>query len=630
MQTNQAPRILPERDHWYERAFGPYVAKRVPPPDFQNSPRIYSLIRAGNLYLSLSDAIALALENNLDIEVQRFWLPIAASDLLRAKGGAVSLRGIILDVTDLPPGIGGPATPLLNAAASGALPTFTVPAGIAELAAVTPPTPSGINIIGAQNFSAGPPVPQFDPAITGNLQWMHQSTPEISSFASGTPVLTGNSISGNMGISQGFSTGTQIGLSYTADRQSTSAVNTRLEPYTTSSLGLTVTQPLLRGFSRAVNRRFIRIARNNEKTSSLVFRQQAIATVSDVITLYDDLVSLIQDVRVKEETLAVAQQLYENNRISVQQGTLAPVELTRAEAGIAAAQQDLVNSRGFELQEELILKTVLSKRGTTDPALRAARLIPTTALEVPAQEPVRITEDLVAEAYRSRPELEEARLQIQNSHISLEGSRNELLPQLDFVATAQNSALVGRTNQLASTTTNFGLPLSVINQGFIGGAGTSLSQIFSFRYPTYAVGIQLNLPLRNRIAQGDVIRDELQLRIWDVQYQQLQNQVRLQVEAALIALTQARDAYDAAVQARRLQEQSLAIEQERFQTGLSTTFLVMQYQSFVAQARSTEVATRGVYAKARIALERAMGTTLETHDVTVEEAYRGQIAHPPR
>lgn len=615
---------------WYDRFADIYRAPHVPSLNFSNSSRLDSLIRAGNLYLSLPDAIALALENNLDIEDERFWPTIASTDVTRAKGGG-TLRGINLLVNETLPGVGGPPSPLLNSAASGSLPGTTVPGSLTEIAAITPPSPTGIGITGASSFSAGPPIPQFDPTLTAGLQWEHQATPETSTVTSGTDTLSTNSYTGDLGLQKGFSTGTLINLTYNADRQNTNSPSSMLNPYTTSSLGLNVTQPLLRGFGISMNRRFIRIAQNDRKTMDLVFKQQLIATVSGVIQLYDDLVSLIEDVKVKQETLALAERLYEDNHVQVDQGTLAPVELTRAQAGVAAARQDLANSQGYELQEELILKTILTKRGTADQAVRNARLIPTTTIETPEKEPVRNVDDLLAQAFRNRPEMEEARLQLTNSHISLEGSRNELLPELDLVGTAQNSALAGQMNSLATTTTGTTTTSNAptVNQSSIGGVGTGLSQIFSAKYPTYAVGLQLTLPLRNRIAQADVERDEMQLRQFEIQYQQLENQIRLSVEGAVIALNQARSAYDAAVETRKLQEESLKIELERYATGLSTNFLVMQYQSFVAQARSTEVAAKNVYVKAQTALERAQGLTLENHNVSVEAAYRGKIAETP-
>jgi outer membrane protein TolC len=603
---------------WYNSFTRPYLPRSMPPVNFVNSARLNDLFRAGNLYLSLPDAIALALDNNLDIVFERYSVPIAATDVQRAKGGGI-LRGIDLLVNETPPGIGGPLTPLLNAAANGAPPSTSVPTGLEELSA-TVVTRSGIGITGAADFSLGPPIPQFDPAIIGFVQYQRQTIPELN-VVSGGNVVTNTTYSGDIGVQKGFATGATGAITFNTSRLTTNSSVARLSPSISTGLGFTFTQPLLRGFGIDMNRRFIRIARNNEQTSSEVFRQQVIATVSGVIRLYYDLVSLTEDVKVKESTLAQAERLREDNSVAVQQGTLAPVELTRAEAQVAAARQDLANSRGFELQQELVLKTVLTKRGTAEPAIRTARVIPTTPIDVPAHEPVHLIDELMGEAMRFRPELHEARLQIENSHIALTGSRNELLPQLDIVANAQNVGLAGVSNNNVATN---------LSPGFTGGFGTTLDQIANGRFPTYSIGIQLNLPIHNRIARADFARDDMMLRQWEVRYQQLENQIRLEVEGALIALEQTRTAYDAAVEARILQEQSLTIEMEKLANGLSTTFLVLQYQSFVAQARSTEVAARGVYAKARTQLERAIGLTLEEHNIAVNEVYRNQVTRPVR
>lgn len=268
------------------------------------------------------------------------------------------------------------------------------------------------------------------------------------------------------------------------------------------------------------------------------------------------------------------------------QGTLAPIELVRAQAQMTSARQDLANSEGFEQQQELVLKNVLSRRGTADTLLREARIVPITPIDVPAREQVQPIQDLVATAYKNRLELEEGRLQVTNSEISLKGSRNAMLPDIGLVIAAQNSGLAGQLNPL--------VPPSIVDPALLGGFGTSLAQIFRRNYPTYGIGIQLNLPLRNNIAEADYARDAIQFRQTQVRYQQLENQVRLEVEAALTALQRSRTAYDAAVEARKLQEQSLQIEMEKYANGVSTSFLVMQYQSFLAQARSTEVAAKSV------------------------------------
>lgn len=622
---DQTPRVVtPSEDHWYDRLLVPYQPRFVPPVSFGNSPRIENLLRAGKLYLSLPDAISLALENNLDVELVRFTPGLAEYDSLRTRGGA-TVRGISYAINELPQGIGGPASPLLNLPASGSTPTTSVPTTLTEVSAIVPSQTSAV--ITGLPFSTGPAIPIFDPAIIGAFNWQHLTTPETNQFIVGTNALVSQNTVGSLGLQKGFSLGTQLSASFNANRQAQNSVRNTISPFTNANLGLNFDQPLLRGFGTAVNRRYVHIARNDEKISDLLFRQQVIATVAGVIRLYTDLVSLIEDVQVKGETLALAQRLYQDNKEKVEQGTLAPIEVVRAQAQVAASRQDLANSEGFELQQELLVKTVLTRRGTADPLLRAARIVTTTPVEVPATEDIRPVQDLVADAFANRPELAEARLQIANSELYLKGSKNALLPQVDIVAMAQNNGLAGGLNPL-STTASSGLA-STPNDTFIGGFGSALGQIFRRNYPTYAVGIQLNLPIRNRIAEGDYVRDEIQLRQTQVRRQQLENQVRLEVEGSLIALQRARAAYDAAVEARKLQEQSLQIELEKYQNGISTPFLVQQYQSYVAQARSTEVSARGTYGKAKIQVERASGMTLQNHNIAIDEVMRGRISTPP-
>jgi outer membrane protein len=625
---DQIPRVDAEtHGTWLGRLRAPYEPRTASPVSFSNSSRLRSLLRNGTLYLSLQDAIALALENNLDIELQRFGPAIAASDLLRARGGGL-VRGVATAINEAPAGFGTTTSPLVTSAATGTTPTSLVPTNVSDLPFLNE-NQTNPSVLNNTQLSNGSPIPSYDPAIVGQLNLAHQTTPQTNTLVAGANALVTRNLIGNLGLQQGFSTGTQLGAAWNNTSQNTNSLRSNYNPYTNASLGFNITQPLLRGFGIGVNRRFIHIARNNEKVSDLVFRHQLIATISGVIRLYYDLVSLNEDVRVKQQTLALAQRLYEDNRTKVEQGTLAPIEVVRAQAQVAASRQDLVNSQSFVRQQELILKTVLTRRGTSDPDVRDARISPTDVIVVPQQENIQPIQDLISTALANRPELEEARLQLASSQLSLKGSRNALLPEIDLVGTVQNSGLAGELNPLASSNvlpSGTGGVIPIAPPPYVGGYGSALGQIFRRNYPTYGIGIQLNLPLRNRVAQADVIRDELQVRQYEVRQQQLANQIRLEVEDALVALERARTAYDAAVQTRTLQEQSLEIEQEKYAVGLSTTFLIVQYQSYVAQARSTEVAARSTYAKAKTALERAIGMTLENHGISMEDAYKGKTA----
>ena len=621
---DQTPQVIREQSSGWFRFTSPYRPRYISPVDFANSPRLESLIRAGQLYLSLSDAIALTIENNLDIELERFGPKMAESDTLRAQGGGL-LRGVPLQIRELPQGVGGPGAPYLTTVGGNA-PASNVPTNEADLAPITEQT-SDLSILGSFPLSSGTSIPQFDPALVGVADWSRQSTPQPSFSTNSIYSLTTTGFTGNVGLQQGFSTGGSINVGYDNLYQNSNALRNDYNPYTTASLGLTVTQPLLQGFGIATNRRFIRIGQNDERISDFVFRQQLIDTVAAVIRLYWDYETLVEDVHVKEQALTASQRLYDDNKSQVEIGTLAPLELKRAQAEVARSRQDLTNSQSLVLQQELVLKTVLTRTGNGDPRIQSARIVPLDKIEIPAQETVQPVQDLLSQALSNRPDVAQAKIQIENSNISLKGSKNAMMPQLNFVGSLQNNALTGQMND-ALAPVGSSLVRSP-DQFYIGGYSNALSQLFLHNFPNYAVGLQLNSPLKNRTAQADVVRDELQVRQTEVRMKQLQNQVRLEVENALVALQRARASYDAAVETRQLQEEALAAEQERYAVGASTSFFVIQYQRDLAQARSSEVIAEGNYAKSRAALDRATGATLNVNNVEIDQAYKGRVSRPP-
>jgi len=617
LSSDRTPQISPSSGTFVGLLIGPYKAPEVSPVRFQNSQRIFDLMRAGQLYLSLADAIALALENNLDIELERFVPKIADTDLLRARGGGL-LRGLSLLVNEPAPGIGGPNGPLLTNLTSGSTPTPLVNTNFSDIALISQQQ-NDLSVTGATPLASGPQVPQFDPVVSGLVSAQHLTTPEYDPLQTGSNWLAENTVGANVGVNAGFSPGTQVGVSFDNSRNTTNAVGYTYNPFVASSLGFTITQPLLQGFGASLNKRFILIARNNRKVADLIFRQQVMDTVSGIARLYTDLVSLNEDVNVKQEALRLAQRLYEDNRNQVDQGTQAPIEVTRANAAVSVSRQALIVAQGLVRQQELILKTAITRGGLTNPDLLAAHIIPTDMLTVPDRESDSALSELVAEALCNRPDLAGASLQVENSEISLKGSLNAVKPQLDLVGTVQNAGMAGNLNPLATTR-----PTSLTP----GGYGTALGQVLGRDYPTYEIGLQLNLPLRNRVAQADAVRDELQVRQTQVRRQQFEDQVRLEVADAQESLLQARASYAAAVEARRLQDQSVSVEQQTFDVGLSTNLLMIQYENYLAQARSTEVAAKGAYVKARIALQRAIGTILDENHVVLEEAYRGNVTRP--
>jgi outer membrane protein TolC len=584
------------------------------PVNLQNSQRAHDLIRAGNLYLSLQDALALAIENNLDIELQRFAFPTGDSELLRSQGGG-TLRGLNFTLAEVPTGVGGPLSPVETgvAVAGQAATGVTVASSATELGVLGAPQ-DNLSIQGTVPQSNGAAVPSFDPAVIGLLNFTHQSTPETDIQSYGTNALVTNTTTANGGISSGFSTGGTASLTFNNAHTNWNATTSGFNPFNGSSLGLTVTQPLLRGFGNALNRRFIRIASNERKISGLLFQQQLINTIYGVVRLYTDYVALYEDEKVKQETLTLAEKLLADTQAQVEIGTLAVIELTRANAQVASAELALINARGLREEEEAIVKSVLTRRND-DPEIRNARLIPTDTLSVPELDELRPIQDSMADALNNRPDLAQAQLQVQNSQIGLAGSRSATLPEVDLVGVVQNNGLAGTTSPT--------LPNGY--SGFTGGYGTALEELFARNYPTYGVGLQVTLPIHNRVAEADLARDEIQVKQQQVRVAQLQNQARLEVEDAVIAMRRARASYQAAVQARRLQQESLEAEQAKFEIGTSTSFFVIQYQSLLAQAKSTEIAAQSSYVKARAALQRATGSILDRNHISLDNAIKGKM-----
>ena len=595
----------------------PHAAPHATPDlRFENSPRVHELMRAGNLYLSVQDALALAIENNLDIELQRFALPQGDTDWLRAKGGGLT-RGLNFTLAEVPTGVGGPLSPVLTNAASAGRATAgtSVATNALELGVLGEPL-TNLLLQGTIPQSNGTAIPSYDPTVVGQLNWTHQTTPQTSTVITGSNSLVTATTLFNAGIQQGFATGAQASLNFNNSRQSVNSLRSGYNPFTGSSLGLTVTQPLMRGYGMNLNRRFIQIAGNEQKITSLLFQQQLIMTVYGVIRLYTDFVALYADEKVKQETVTLAEKLLADTKAQVDEGTLAPVEMTRASAQVFSTRQDLINARGLREEQEAILKNVVTRRGNEDPEVQSAHVIPTDTLSIPAKDEIRPIQDLISDTLAHRPDLGQARLQIDNSKIGLAGSRSATRPQLDLVGVMQNNGLAGAANPLLATSPD---------PGFIGGYGGVLDQIFARKYPTYGVGLQMTLPIHNRVAEADLWRDELQVKQSEIRLRQLQNQARLEVEDALIAMRRARSSYEAAVEARRLQQESLEAEQAKFEVGASTSFFVIQYESLLAQSKSTEVAALSSYVKAKAALQRAMGTILDDNRIGFDAAVKGKM-----
>lgn len=609
----------------------PYQRRNVPAIDLSNTNRLESLLRAGKIYLSLQDTIALALENNLDIALQRYNPLIAESDLLRARAGGL-LRGIPQSVQNGPSSAGGNF--LLSGSGSNGSSGGSGGGGGSASSSGS----GGVNGVITQ---LGPSTPNFDPILQGSIGWQHQTTPQSNIFSFGTTALVATNKTYNFLLTQGFSSGANATLSYNNFLTAQNSGRQDINPYTSSSLDLLVQQPLLQGFGFSLNRRQITIAKNNLKVEDYVFKQQVILTVSNVIGLYWDLVSLNASVKVARESLGVSEKLFNDNKKQVEIGTLAPIEIVRAEAEVAAREQDLTVAETNVLEQETIIKNVLSRTGVASPSIAEARIVPTDSIRLPEVEQVQPVQDLVDQALGERPELAQSRLNLENSQINLVGSRNGLLPTINAFVELTNHAQAGSINSLptlgaSGQSTGFvrgpNCPASVcnpVNGFFVGGYGTVLGQLFGRDFPDYRFGVNLNIPLRNRAAQADYVRDQLTLRQSQLTLQKQINQIRVDVQNSLIALQQARARYQAATKQRFLEEQTLDAEQKKYALGASTIYQVIQTQRDLANSQSSEVNALSQYSRARVNLDAATGQILRNNQINMDEASKGVVNRPP-
>ena len=594
-----------ERPHATGLLFNWYSYRPVPDLQLDHTSKIASLIQNGVMRLSLQDAIELAIDNNLDVEIHRYDLAIGETDILRAKGGGAT-RGVNFVEGQVPTGVGGPGSPLLNAAAATVNPTNPTITNTFQLNQIQQ-VQTNLSLQGAVPFSTGPAIPLYDANLVGQLGWVRRK-PLLTSAGTGS----GTGFNGNLdntltnfSVVQGFSTGTQFQAGVNNSAEILTSTGSTANPYFAPPNAIFVlSQPLLRGFGPGVNRRYIRIANNDQKINRLIFRQQLIDIVSGITRLYYDLVSLREDVAVKQETLVAARKLYSDDQTQVQVGTLPPLELTRAQSLVSSSELDLVRSQGLVAQQETVLKSQLARRGSGDAMLKSVAIEPTDVINVPETEDLAPVDDLISQALAARPDLAQAVLQVTNGQITLEGSKNALRPEIDLFGSLQTRGTLGA------------LSLSPAIPSPITNPANATSRV-------YEAGIQLTLPIRNRIAQADAERDTLQLRQMQARLQQLENQVRVEVENAHSAMQVARSAYVAAVNSRKYQEQVLQADRERLSVGATSNFFIVQDASYLAQARSTEVAARSTYIEARVALDRAIGTVLESNKIDLDEAIRG-------
>jgi outer membrane protein len=591
------------RSH-FPNPIAPYVAREVPAPSLANTPRIENLLKDGKLRLSLGDAVALALENNLDLAIARFNLSIADTDILRTKSGE-AVRGVATGLVQGTPGggIGGFGTGAPGAGAGGT----TGGAGGAG---------TGAAGLVQSTLGTGTPIDNFDPVVSTTTSIDHATFPESSRVLYGVPFLQQNTTIANFNYTQGFSTGTLMSVTFQNDRISSNSLYSILSPEFDTGFRLSLRQHLLAGFGFGPNMRFIRIARTNREISDVAFRAQVIATVSQIQNIYWDLVNAYEDVKVKERSLELAEKTLSDDREQVRIGAIAPMEVMRAEAQEANASQDLLLSQNELQLQELLIKNAVT-RDLSDPLLASAPVIPTDTMSIQEKEPVQPVQDLIADAQEHRPELAEARMDLTNREITLKATNNAMKPTLDLVAWYGTYGLGGLENIVYG-----GAPTEPVQPT---GWTTAFTNLFKANSPDYAVGLSLSIPLRNRGAQADQIRSQLEFRQAQLHLQQLQNQIGIEVRNAQYALLQNRSRVDTARKARDLAQQSFDIEQKKKALGASTSNLVLQAQRDLAQAESNFVSAMSAYEKSQVELDRATGLTLSHAGIEIQEAEKGVV-----
>ena len=599
-QVHTPPALQMPQSH---NPLSPYMAEEVAEPVLTNSPRLDRLIRDGKLYLSMKEAIDLALENNLDLAIARYNLPIADTDLLRTKAGG-SFRGVNTGVVQGTPGggIGGYGAGAPGAGAGGT----TSGAGGAG---------AGASGLVQSTLGVGTPVSSYDPTLSVNMGIEHLTLPQSSEVLYNVPSLQLNTAQVNALYSQAFSTGTTVSFQFNNSRQTTNSPEIFLSPALNSYYRFTFQQQLLAGFGFGPNLRYLRIARNNKKISDIAFKDQVIATVTQIENIYWDLVNAYEQARVNEQSLAFANQTLENARKQLQLESIPEMDVMKAEAEVSRQDQALTVARtNLQLQESL-MKNALTK-SLDDPTLGEMPVVPTDRMqtantEANTSEPIL---DLIAEGLQNRPELLETDVDLANRQISRKAARNALLPSLSLVGFYGGSGLAGLVPPDVTATSTVPTDL-----------GGSWQNAFNNSSPDYFVGFNLNIPFRNRVAKADQYRSELEYRQASLRKEQLRKQIRIEVRNAQYALEQSRARVDSARKARDLAERTFEITKKEQDLGSGSSYQTMTAQRDLSVAELDLVTAMTTYQKAKVELDRTTGATLEHNGVLIEDAVNGTV-----
>jgi len=588
--------------------FNTFKPTTIPKASFANSVRLTDLVKDGKIYLSLSDALALALENNYDIAIARYDLDIADTDILRTKTGAGPL--------------GAPAGLITNTL-GGSSSTLTAGGGPGGSTVGSGGAGSGTAGLSLTTAGAGPNPESLEPSISSTLQFDRAQSPSTNFFTGGST----NTNTYNFAYNQGFVTGTAF--QFTWDNSSATSTNaiTTYSPQYNASFTAKVTQHLLQGAGIWINKRYMYQALNDRRITDSGFRQQILYTVNQVESIYWGLVQAYEDVQAKERALDQSAKVASDNRKQLEIGTMAPLDVLNADQSVASDKQALLASQSSLNFQQQIIKQAIA-RNLNDPALVAAAVIPTDRVsieELPEEkQPI---ESLVQEAFQQRPELEQAVLTLRNDEITLKGARNALLPQVDIFAYLDGSGVSGTVNpaMVSSGCTFYGgvCPPS------IGGFGTALQSAYNNSSPDKGVGFNINIPIGNKLAQSVQARSLMEYRQAELRLEQIYTEIRMQVVNQQFALANDRAQVLAARATMDYDKQALEDEQKKLHLGASTTALVLQQQRTMAATENTLIADEASYAKDRSTLYQILASTLQHYGINLNEAASGNVQTAP-
>jgi outer membrane protein TolC len=574
----------------------PYLPVAVPPIRLANSSRLSQLVRAGMLYLTAQDAIALVLENNIDIEVSRYNPFIAEWNLERAQAGG-ALPGVPSGASQAGQVATGQGVSGSQAAAGVTAPGATFTTGRTANATIS---------------QIGPVTPNLDPIIQETTTFSHASAPQPDSVQSqvlnliqSTHVYTGS-------YQQGLVSGGVVQVNYSEHYLNENAPTDVLNPSVAPSLGVTVQYNLLRGFGVAANSRTITVARMNLNTTQLNFKNQVSGLVSQVLNLYYVLAADYEDLRAKRIASETAQTFLNDVKRQIEIGSVAPTDLIAAESQASSSAQAVNDSDVTLRQQEVALKNLISRTGPADPVLAGARIVPIDSIAIPPADNLPPIGEMVRQALANRADLAAEIANERAAEVNTLGTRNGILPTLQAVGVESHAGLAGTPKTVVLD----GMPQNA-DPRFAGGIGTALGQAFRRDFATDIAAVFYQETLRNRQAQADYSIDLLQLRQTQLADRKDRNQVEVDVRSGAIALQQARARLDAALRNRSLQQELFDAEQKRFRLGASTAYNVALQQRDLMAAQSAEAAALAAYSNARVSLDQTLGITLEANHITM-------------